>query len=117
MSTKLSKVAYNRMSFQAEEARDLGLKQVANGVFGAIGPTPRDAALVYSGDDLNADTHRALWKIASDVIAYHDITDADILEIDGVLKRLSGVVVAAIEEELGVKYKIGALEDKLPGQK
>jgi hypothetical protein len=117
MNTKLSKTAYDRMNFQAEEARDLGLKKLAGGVFSALGSIPREEALTYNAETLAEDTYKTLWKIASDVVAYHNISNADISHIDGVIETLTPQIIEAIETGLGVRGKVGAIEEKVPGQK
>lgn len=117
MATKINKTAYAKMALQAEEARDIGLKSLANNVFEALGSLPREEAMLYSWDDLGSDVQRALWKAASDVIAYHDLDSVDIQKIDDVVKHLSDRVIATIEQELNVLNSVGGLEPKVPGQK
>jgi hypothetical protein len=116
MSTKLNETAYVKIVCQAEEARDVGLKSLANDVFSVIGPTARTEHIAYSSEDLDGDVGNALWKVATDVVAYHDLDSVDIQKINATVRALVGVVRAAIEEELGVG-SVGPLEPKLPGQK
>jgi len=115
--TKLNKTAYLKVALQAEEARDIGLKALADSVFGVIGPMPREEALVYGKEALAGDVRQALWKIATDVVAYHDIDSVDIQKIDGAIQALAETVIGTIEHEIGKSDEVGPLEPKLPGQK
>jgi hypothetical protein len=115
--TKLTKHAYNRLMLQAEEAKELGMTNLAGAVFDAIGSVPCDEAVTYNENDLRVDAYKSLWKIAADVVAYHNASGADIIAIDGVVSNMANRIVTAIENELGVEGQIGVLEEKLPGQK
>ena len=117
MTTKLNKTIYGKMVLQAEEARELGLTKLANDVFDAVGVMPREETIVYNEIDLRSDIDVALWKIATDVIAYHDLGSVDIQAIEEVVGELSEKVIAEIEDKLGVGGKIGALEEKVFGEK
>ncbi len=117
MTTKLNKTAYSKMVLQAEEARELGLKSLADNVFGAVGAVARDEKITYSDEQLANDVNGALWKVAVDIIAYHDLDSIDIQKVDGVIQAIAGNVIEAIEGELGVSDSVGKLEPKLPGQK
>jgi hypothetical protein len=117
MATKLGKIAYNKILLQAEEARDLGFDKLSNDVFASIGSIARDEQIVYNEKDLRDDVSKSIWKIAMDVIAYHDLKSIDIQQMDEVINELSDHIVANIENGLGVLGKIGALEEKLPGEK
>src|SRR5580658_2582879 len=110
--TKLTKHAYNRLMLQAEEAKELGMKNLAGAVFDAIGAIPCEDTIVYGEEDLQADAYRALWKVAADIVAYHNAKSADIIVIDRIVNNMAHTVVTAIETELGVDGNIGALEDK-----
>jgi hypothetical protein len=117
MTTKLGKAAYNKILLQAEEARDLGFDKLSSDVFSSIGSVARDEQIVYNEVDLQNDVSKSIWKIAMDIVAYHDLKSIDIQNIDEVIGELSVHIVSNIENKLGVYGKVGPMEEKLPGEK
>jgi hypothetical protein len=117
MTTKLNKIAYGKMALQAEEARDLGLTKLAGNVFMAIGSVAREEKMAYNEEHLMNDVEAGLWKIAADIIAYHDLDGVDIQKVEAIVDELGERVVASIEKTLGVEGDIGGLEEKVFGQK
>lgn len=117
MTTKLSKSVYNKIVLQAEEARELGFTKLANNVLSVVGAAPRDEEIIYNEYDLIADADAVLWKIAMNVIAYHDLKSVDIQKIEEVIDELGVLAVSKIENILGVAGDVGKLEEKLIGQK
>jgi len=116
---KLNKIAYDRLICQAEGARDLGLSQIVEGVLNAVGPVARDECEKesYSSLELEKDIHNGLWKLAVNIMAYHDTKAIDAEKVDDAISRLSEVVIKEIESSLGALGKVGSLEPKLPGEK
>lgn len=116
---KLNKVAYDRLVIQAEEAKELGLDKLAEGVLSSIGSTSRDDGEheVYSSVQLDKDVYNTLWKIAVNVLYYHDSKNVDISKVDETVSRLASVVLSEIESSLDLSNKVGGLEPKLPGEK
>jgi hypothetical protein len=115
---KLSNVVYKRLLAQAEEARDLKLENLADSVLSALGPMTRDEeeTFEFSYAELRNNVHRSLWKIAIDVVAYHDYQKSDIQKIEATITDLTDAVLVAIRGSLNSSDKIGPNEPKLPGQ-
>lgn len=120
---KLNKIAYNKLVLQAQEAKELGLNELADVVLNSIGPTPRDEkeAYVYSSEQLQDDMNKFLWKMAISTAEYHDLKSLDIQKIDEVIKWAAKQVLADLESCMdggdGIsRTGIGPLEPKLPGE-
>ena len=114
---KLNKVIYNKLLLQAEEAKEFELKKIANGVINAIGSFPRDEIESFSEKELKQDIYDGLWKLAMNVISYHDLESADIMKINASIEDISGRFINELETTLGVVGKIGPQEPKVFGQK
>ena len=114
---KLSNGVYKRLLAQAEEARDLKLTKLANSVLSAIGPSPCDEeALIFSYAELEENVQRSLWKIAIDIVAYHDMPKADIQKVELAVNDLTNKVLSTIENSLNSLNKVGPNEPDLPGE-
>jgi hypothetical protein len=115
---KLSKTTYERLICQAEEAKELKMERLADGLLSALGPMPRsEEKLSYSAEVLQDTVYKALWKVALEVIAYHDLKSVDAQAIDEVVADFTGKVIEEVEASMGVKNKIGAAEPKVFGQR
>jgi hypothetical protein len=115
---KLSKITYERLLCQAQEAKELEMERLSEGLLSALGPMPRaEEKLVYSHEELQDTVYKALWKVAMEVIAYHDLKSVDAQEIDQVITDCATNVIEAVETSMGVKGKIGVSEPKVFGQR
>lgn len=103
---------------QAEEAKELELTKLAEGVLSAIGPVARDddEIIQLSHEDLSKDIYKSLWKIALDVATYHDLKTVDAQKMDQVLTSLTDKLLSTLESSLNVEDNVGAFEPKLPGE-
>lgn len=115
---KLNKTVYNKLLLQAQEAKELGLKKLSNIIFNNIGSVPKEDTEIdsFSSLQLKEKVHSSLWKIALDVIKYHDLESVDIQKIDEILVNLAEQVLSEVEVSLGADDKIGPLEPKLFGE-
>lgn len=115
---KLSKIAYERLICQAEEAKELKMEQLTDGLLSALGPMPRsEEKLTYSEAALQDTVYKALWKVALEVVAYHDLKSVDAQAINEVVADFTGKVIEEVEVSMGVKGKVGASEPKVFGQR
>ncbi len=110
---KLSKVVHQRLISQAEEAKELKLNNLSENVLSVVGPVPRDEneeqeKILYA--DLEKEIDKGLWKIAVQIIAYHNAKSADIQKIEEVLGSFKQNILAEVEELLSADLA------KLPGQ-
>jgi len=102
---------------QATEAKILGFNRLGEAVLNSVGAVPREEGnFLYSEAQLQQQTYEKLWKVAMEVIAYHDIDNVDIQQVDDMVVKLTNAVVAKVEASLGVEGKIGPLEPAVPGQ-
>lgn len=115
---KLSSVTYKRLLAQAEEAKELKLEKLAGNVLSSIGSIPRDEDedFTFSYADLRNNVQKSLWKIAIDIVAYHDFAKSDIQKIEAAIENLTDEVLAGVEGSLNATDKIGPSEPRLPGQ-
>ncbi len=113
---KLNAVVYQKILLQAQEAKLRDMKKLANAVLNGVGSTPPENTSVYSSIELKEDVYNGLWKLAFDVVGYHDLESADIEKLDDVIAIATDNFVKEIECALNVDGKIGPKEPKLPGQ-
>lgn len=117
MTLKLNATIYNKLLAQAEEAKEQGMVKLAEGILEAIGSFPADEAQEYSYNQLSDDIHRDMWKIASRLMVYYDVTSADVTKVDQTIVSWASRVVADLESTLGVDSVIkGPLEPPVPGE-
>lgn len=116
---KLSKKLYDRVLFAAEEAKDLEMNDLADGIISALGPTARDQddPSIFSEADLKKEIYKNLWKLALDIAAYHDVQKMDIQKVGNELDVLSDYIFRDLEMVFGKIGVVGALDPKIPGEK
>lgn len=112
---KLNEIVYRRLLLQAEEAKEVGLHKLAGAVLSSIGPVPEDENSSYSYGELQKDIHEGMWKLAANVMKYHDVNSVDIERVDEVLETFANNLIASVEETLGADL-IGPLDPKVPGE-
>lgn len=114
---KLNSVIYNKLLLQAQEAKQQGMNKIASGILEAIGPYSQDEIETYAIGKLNEDIHRGLWKLATCVLKYHDVTSVNVEKIDEIIESFAEKLVDEIEISLEINgSRIGPLEPKLPGE-
>lgn len=114
---KVNPVIYERLLLQAKEAKDQGLIKLAEGVLNAIGPLPEDEDVSYDISSLNDDVYDGMWKLATHVFKYHDITSANVEKIHDTIESFASKFIEELETSVGVSNAaIGPLESKLPGE-
>ena len=113
---KLNSVVYQKIVLQAQEAKLREMRKLASAVLNGLGPNPAEDKIVYSARDLKEDIYQGLWKLAFNVIGYHDLDSADIEKLDKAVAYAVDNFVKDIEHALDVEGKIGPNEPKLIGQ-
>lgn len=115
---KLNNVVYKKLVLQAEEAKEIKLTKLASAVLNGVGAVSRDEdeKISFSSSELEESVYNSLWKVAVDILSYHDLESADIQKIDEAVQVLAGKVIREVEGSLSVSGKIGPLEPKLPGE-
>jgi hypothetical protein len=114
---KLNSVIYQKLLLQGEEAKEQNLTKLASGVLGSIGPYPEEELVSYAADDMNDDVHRGLWRLATCVLKYHDVSSVDAEKLNEVIESFASKFVDELEVSLGIEgSRIGPLEPKLPGE-
>lgn len=114
----INQTIYSKLILQADEARDQGLEKLANGVLSAMPPSPREPKekITYSSEELEENIYQKLWKIAMDVITYHDVQSVDIQKIDNIVSDLSTQILQEVQASISVDNTIGPLEPELLGE-
>jgi hypothetical protein len=114
---KVNPIIYERLLIQAKEAKDQGLIKLAEGVLNAIGPLPEDEVVSYDISSLNEDVYEGMWKLATHVFKYHDITSANVEKIHETIEALANKFIEDLETSVGVSNSaVGPLEPELPGE-
>lgn len=113
---KLNPIVYQKILLQAQEAKLRDMKKLAGAVLGGLAPAPAEEKITYSFTDLKENVYNGLWKLAFDVVGYHDLNTADIEKLDKAIVYATDNFVKEIEHALEVEGKIGPNEPKLPGQ-
>jgi len=116
---KLNPIIYKKILLQANEAKFQGLTKLASAVLGGVGAVPKEdeEEMIYSSKNLKEDLYNGLWKLAFNVVGYHDLDTLDIEKLDSIIRSASEQFLNNIEGVSGVYGKIGAMEPDLPGQK
>lgn len=114
---KLNKKIYDRLILQAEEAKELGLQKLADGIVSAMPPTPVDNEEKYnvSEAELNDFVYKQLWKVALNIVSFYDAKSIDVEKISDTLNYLGEKIKNDIERSLGKYGCISDLEEPLPG--
>ena len=113
---KLNSVVYQKIVLQAQEAKLREMRKLASAVLNGLGPNPAEDKIVYSARDLKEDIYQGLWKLAFNVIGYHDLDSADIEKLDKAVAYAVDNFVKVIEHAMDVESKIGPNELKLISQ-
>lgn len=113
---KLNPVMYNKLLLQAEEAKELGMTKLASSILEAIGPYPEESPEEYSYAQLQEDMHRGLWKLASQLMVYYDVTSADAEVLDKVIVAWASKMTEELEQTLNISDIKGPREPLLPGE-
>lgn len=115
----INSTVYGKIIIQAQEAKEIGLEKLGERVLSVISPAPRDEneKISYSHDELTEDFNRKLWKMALDVIAYHDLESVDIQKVDETIRRLSEVINKELGQAMGTESVFGAFEPPVLGER
>jgi thermostable 8-oxoguanine DNA glycosylase len=115
--TKLNSVVYRKLVAQAEEAKAQGLTKLASNIMEAIGDEPAEELKEYSYTQMENDIHGHLWKVASHVMKYYNVSFADVQKLDKGILLWASELIDEVEHSLGVGGSVkGPLEPKLPGE-
>lgn len=115
----MNDIVFNKLLLQAEEAKDQGMVKLASGILSAFDMLPeKEASNEYSYEELNSDIYNGLWKLATNVIKYHDVNSADIEKINYIIESLASKFVENIETSIKIESgSLGPFEPKIIGEK
>lgn len=117
MRKKMNTVIYNKLLLQAEEAKEQGMKKLADGILSALTAVPEDENIKYSFSELDEDIYKGLWSLAANVIKYYDIDSVDSEKVNEVIEILSSKFIEELQVSLGIENTlVGPLEPNLPGE-
>jgi hypothetical protein len=108
-------IKIDRLTAQAEEARDLGLVKLADCIQEVIKDSNEDS-VEFQFSDVSASVEKLLWKSAAQVINYHNVNDADVTKVKRVIDHLVPIVIRELESSIDKQAKVGPLEPKIIGQ-
>ena len=111
--TKLNETTHNKLQIQTQEALAQEMSKLASAVSNSL----ETECQTNSYDEMSDDIHKDLWKIATKLMIFHNIENADIYQIDQSLISWAEKLADDLEKTLGVSSVKGPLEDKLPGEK
>lgn len=113
---KLGDETYNRLLAQAEEAKEQGKHKLANCILYAIGSVS-ETTEEYSYKDLQEDIRQDAWRLATNILSYHNVKSVDAEKLDEAITATAEMLTIELETALGIKPgTIGPLEPKLPGE-
>jgi len=114
---KLNQVIYEKLILQAEEAKEQNMTKLANAILGSLTTTPAIEDELYSVADLNRDIYQDLWKVATNVLKYHDLKSVNAEKVDEVVEIFAEKFINELEQALSIPAgTIGPLEPKLLGE-
>jgi hypothetical protein len=114
---KLNQTVYEKLILQAEEAKEQNMTKLANAILGSLTSTPETESSLYSVADLNRDVYQDLWKVATNVLKYHDLESVDAEKVNEVIEVFANKFVNELEHALSIpEGTVGPLEPKLPGE-
>lgn len=115
---KLNTVIYQKLLLQAKEAEFLGMEKLSSAVVEGIGSYARDnSEFFYSESELKEDVYKGLWKLAFNVVNYHDLESVDVEKLDAVIALACNSFIKEIEKTVEKLNEIGPNEPKLVGEK
>ena len=113
----LKSTIYNKLLLQAEEAKELGLTKLADGITNSIGAYSDDTPKEYSYSQLEKDVYSDLWKVATKIIDYHDLQSVQAEKLDEMIEVLADQVLTELRKVLTVDNVIKSInEPKIPGE-
>jgi hypothetical protein len=117
MTIKLGTVIYNKLLLQAEEAKNQNLDRLSSGIYSALENGESNEIISYNYSDLNNDIYCGLWKLASNIIKYHNLESVDAEIINNTIEALASKFINEMELTLNTDDKIaGPFEETLPGE-
>jgi hypothetical protein len=112
---KLGITLYNKLAIQAEEAEEQGMTKLASFISKAIGSEPEEQLSVYSQEELEQDVHKNLWKVATCVLKYYNVSSVDAEKLNNTLESLASDFIAELESSLDVNIS-DVIELPVPGE-
>lgn len=114
---KFNEIIFNKLTVVAEEAKSQGYELLSSSIKETLEPGFETKKQTYSYAELKDNVYSNLWKIAQQIMIYHDVTTIDVERVDETLHSLANKIVEAIEPELPIEHALGPLEPLVPGQK
>ncbi len=112
---KLNPTLHKKLLAEAEEAKLQSLTKLASALEHALVPS-EDSQSLYSLSEVRQDVYEGLWKLATSLLKYHDVTSLPTERLDVVLADLSIDFMEQVEQVIGKQDQIGPFEPKVPGQ-
>jgi hypothetical protein len=114
---KLNSIVYNKLMLQADEAREQNLEKLADGITSSIELDTKDFMETYSSFELDQDIYTGIWKLATNVLKYHNVNSVDAVKLHSVIQSLSSSLINNVSKAVDVDpLDFGPLELKTPGE-
>lgn len=114
---KLNEIVYNKLILQHEEAKERGLNKLASGIIACAGALPEQDYNTYSWNQMDSDVYADLWKTASNILKYYDVTSLDAEELNNSIELFAEQFINNICKTIKKdSSELGPLEPKLIGQ-
>jgi hypothetical protein len=113
---KINPILHKKLLAEVEEAKDQHMTKLASALGGAIGPIPDDEQNIYTISQVRNDVYDGMWKLATTLLKYHNLTSLPTERLDDVLADLSIEFIEQVESVIDRQNQVGPFEPKLPGQ-
>ena len=110
---KLNSIIYHKLLLQANEAKFQGMTKLASGIVNALGPMTEEEQIEYHYAQLREEVYHELWKVATHVIKYYDVSSADAIQLHDRLEVLADKFLQELEQSLGVEEVAAGPLEKL----
>lgn len=113
---KFNCTVFERLSLQAEEAREQGMLKLAEGIESALLTGSEESASEYSSDEMEVDVYKDLFAAAANVIKHYNSAHVDVDKLDLFLEEVTHKFAEDVKEVLDISSVVGPREPKLPGE-
>lgn len=111
------KTIQDKLYIQAQEAKYRGMTKLASALEDILKDQKMFEKPEYSQSELDNDIHHDLWRIATKLLVFYDISNPDVEKLDRSIVSWAMSIVDDLETTLRVSGTKGAKEPKVPGEK
>lgn len=113
----MNSIIYNKLLLQANEAQHQGLTKLAEAITESINDEPIVDNVTYSYNQLKNDVYKDLWKVATKLIRYYNMSSVDTMKLHSDIETYAEKILDDLEITLDVDHVIkDTTEPKMPGE-